>query len=208
MAANASGTAMILELARAFAERGERPRRTLVFAHFAGEELGLRGSEALAEVAPFDLAKVKAMINLDMVGRLGPRGLAIGGISSSDAWMPLLETIGPKGMSVLYEGSVATRSDHASFYRKGIPVLFFFTGTHADYHRPSDHTDRINVDGLAAIGELVAEVGAALADGLAIAYAEPTQGDGFSGGLPGSNPDTVIKRVKRGATTETADEAP
>lgn len=204
---NASGTAMILELARAFAERverGDRPRRTLIFAHFAGEELGLLGSEALAEVAPFDHAKVKAMINLDMVGRLGPRGLAIGGIGSSDAWMPLLEEIGAKGMSVLYEASVATRSDHASFYRKAIPVLFFFTGTHADYHRPGDHADKINVEGMQSIGELVADVGFALAEGLAVPYQKPAFGDGFSNGLPGSNPETVVKRVKKRPVTAKA----
>ncbi|HFE46770.1 MAG TPA: M28 family peptidase, partial [Nannocystis exedens] len=195
---NASGTAMIMEIARAFVERGERPRRTLIFAHFAGEELGLLGSEGLAKDPPFDMTQVKAMINLDMVGRLGPRGLAIGGIGSSDAWMPLLDAVGTKDMSVLYEASVATRSDHASFYRKSIPVLFFFTGTHSDYHRPGDHTEKINIDGMQSIGDMVADVSLALADGLKIAYAKPSQGDGFSGGLPGSNPETVIKRVKRG----------
>ncbi len=208
---NASGTAMIMEIARAFAERGERPRRTLIFAHFAGEELGLLGSKALADDPPFDMAHVKAMINLDMVGRLGPRGLAIGGIGSSDAWMPLLDEVGTKDMSVLYEASVATRSDHASFYRKSIPVLFFFTGTHSDYHRPGDHTDKINVDGMQSIGEIVSEVGLALADGLEIAYTKPNQGDGFSGGLPGSNPETVIKRVRRGRSSNSvrpAEDAP
>ncbi|MEZ4382656.1 MAG: M20/M25/M40 family metallo-hydrolase [Nannocystaceae bacterium] len=194
---NASGTAMILELARAWQASGQRPRRTLIFAHFAGEELGLRGSQALAADPPFDLSKVAAMVNLDMVGRLGPRGLAIGGLHSSDAWMPLLDEIGAKGMSVLYEGSVATRSDHASFYRKGVPVLFFFTGTHADYHRPGDHADKINVDGLATIGAIVGEVSVAVADGLALPFRKPDKGDGLSGGLPGANPDTVVKRVKR-----------
>ncbi len=194
---NASGTAMLLEIARAWTEHGERPRRTLIFAHFAGEELGLLGSEALAEVAPFDMKKVKAMINLDMVGRLGPRGLAVGGLGSSDAWMPLLDEIGAKGMSVLYEASVATRSDHASFYRKAIPVLFFFTGTHSDYHRPTDHAEKINVEGMQSIGELVADVCYALAGGMAIPYTEPKSGDGFSNGLPGSNPETVVKRVKK-----------
>jgi Zn-dependent M28 family amino/carboxypeptidase len=195
---------MILELARAWQASGQRPRRTLVFVHFAGEELGLRGSQALAADPPFDLGKVTAMINLDMVGRLGPRGLAIGGLHSSDAWMPLLDEIGAKGMSVLYEGSVATRSDHASFYRKAIPVLFFFTGTHADYHRPGDHADKINVEGMQSIGDLVADVGLALAEGLAVPYQKPAFGDGFSNGLPGSNPETVVKRVKKRPVTAKA----
>jgi hypothetical protein len=192
---NASGSAMVLELARAFARRGIRPRRTLIFAHFAGEELGLFGSAALAEHPPWDKEKVVAMINLDMVGRLGRRGLAIGGLGSSTDWMPLLDRIGNKGMSVLYERAVATRSDHASFYRQRIPVLFFFTGIHADYHRPGDHADKINVAGLRSIGELVGEVLVALADGHAVRYTAPAQGDGLSNGLPGEDPRTIEKRV-------------
>ncbi|MEZ4448945.1 MAG: M20/M25/M40 family metallo-hydrolase [Nannocystaceae bacterium] len=201
---NASGTAMVLEAARALVASGHKPRRTIVFTHFAGEELGLRGSQALAESAPFELTRVKAMINLDMVGRLGPRGLAVGGIGSADAWMPLLERAGTHGMSVLYEASVATRSDHASFYRKQIPVLFFFTGVHGDYHRPGDHSDKINQVGLQKIGDLVGEVLVALADGLPIAYAAPKKGDGLSGGLPGSDPETVIKRVRARGDVEAA----
>ncbi len=88
-------------------------------------------------------------------------------------------------------------SDHANFYNAGIPVLFFFTGTHSDYHRPTDHAEKINVEGMQSIGELVADVGYALAGGMAIPYTEPKSGDGFSNGLPGSNPETVVKRVKK-----------
>ena len=190
---NASGTAMLLELARHFKQHP--PRRTVVFTHFAGEELGLLGSKALAEAPPFEMQKVVAMINLDMIGRLGPKGLAIGGVVSSDAWMPLLDRVGTAGLSVLYEASVATRSDHASFYKKQVPVLFFFTGTHADYHRPSDHVEKINFDGLTAIGGIVGGVAQALADGYAVPYKAPPAGGGLANGLPGSNPDTVVKRV-------------
>lgn len=191
---NASGTAMLLELARHFQE--QRPRRTVVFAHFAGEEMGLLGSKALADKPPFPLEKVVAMVNLDMIGRLGPKGLAIGGLVSSDAWMPLLDRLGNAGLTVLYEGSVATRSDHASFYKKNLPVLFFFTGTHADYHRPGDHADKINYDGLVTIGTLVHGVARAVADGLPVPYKAPPAGGGLAPGLPGSNPDTVVKRVQ------------
>jgi len=193
---NASGTAMVLEIARALIASGYKPRRTLIFAHFAGEELGLLGSKALVADPPFDLTKVAAMVNLDMVGRLGPKGLAVGGIYSSNDWMPLLDQIGAKGMSVLYEGSVASRSDHANFYRQKIPVLFFFTGVHADYHRPGDHADKINKVGLQTIGELVGELVLRLADGHPVAYTEAAAGRGLSGGLPGSDPDTLIKRVR------------
>lgn len=193
---NASGTAMVLELARAWKQSGRTPRRTIVFTHFAGEELGVLGSKALAEALPFGDGRVVAMVNLDMVGRLGPKGLAIGGLGSSDAWMPLLDKIGSAGLEILYEGSVATRSDHASFYRKDIPVLFFFTGVHSDYHRPGDHADKINLVGMTAIGEIVGGVMLALGDGLAVPWKPAGPQGGLSQGLPGSDPKTVIKRVK------------
>jgi hypothetical protein len=190
---NASGTAMLLELARHF--HVVKPRRTVVLAHFAGEEMGLLGSKAMADRPPFALEKVVAMVNLDMIGRLGPKGLAIGGLVSSDAWMPLLDKVGTAGLEVLYEGSVASRSDHASFYKKNLPVLFFFTGTHTDYHRPTDHADKINYDGLLAIGSIVHGVARALADGHAVPYKQPPPSGGIASGLPGTNPDTVVKRV-------------
>jgi hypothetical protein len=194
---NASGTAMVLELARAYKQSGRAPQRTIVFVNFAGEELGVLGSKALAEAPPFDLKRVVAMVNLDMIGRLGPKGLAIGGLGSSDAWMPLLDQVGTAGLEILYEGSVATRSDHASFYRKDIPVLFFFTGVHSDYHRPGDHTDKINLVGMGAIGQIVGGVTQALGEGLPVPWKPAGPNGGvLSQGLPGSDPATVVKRVK------------
>jgi hypothetical protein len=198
---NASGTAMLLELARAWKQSGLRPRRTIVFTHFAGEELGVLGSKALAEAPPFDLKRVVAMVNLDMIGRLGPKGLAVGGLGSSDGWMPLLDAVGPAGLEVLYESSVATRSDHASFYRKDIPVLFFFTGVHSDYHRPGDHSDKINLTGMSAIGEIVAGVLVQLGDGYKVPWKPPGPKGGLSQGLPGSDPATVVKRVQAAGTS-------
>lgn len=191
---NASGTAMVLELARQWKQSGRTPRRTIVFTHFAGEELGVLGSKALVEKPPFELGKVVAMVNLDMVGRLGPKGLAIGGLGSSEAWLPLLDEIGPAGLDVLYEGSVATRSDHASFYRKDIPVLFFFTGVHPDYHRPGDTVDKINLEGMLAIGKIVGGVVHALGDGRPVPFNK--NGHGLASGLPGSDPKTVVKKVE------------
>jgi hypothetical protein len=192
---NASGTAMLLELARAYKDSGITPKRTLVFAHFSGEELGLLGSHALIEHSPFDQGEVVAMINLDMVGRLGPRGLAIGGIHSSDDWLPLLDELGNYGMEILYEGSTTTRSDHAWWFRRQIPVLFFFTGVHADYHRAGDELDEINVDGLGKIGQLVSDVVWELAGGRTIQWTAPRSGDGIGRGLPGQDPSTVIRKV-------------
>jgi len=193
---NASGTAMVLELARAFTEHNPKPKRTLVFTHFSGEELGLYGSRAMVRNPPFELNKVVAMINLDMVGRLGRRGLAIGGIHSSDQWMPLLDELGNRDMTVIYEGSVTSRSDHAGFYKHNIPVLFFFTGIHGDYHRAGDHADKVNIPGMQTIGEIVSGVMLALGNGYPLAFRKPGKHGGISQGLPGQDPDTLIKKVK------------
>lgn len=198
---NASGTAMLLEIARAYQASGVTPKRTLVFAHFSGEELGLLGSRALIENSPFDQGRVVAMINLDMVGRLGPRGLAIGGIYSSEDWLPLLDELGNYGMKILYEGSTTTRSDHAWWYRRQIPILFFFTGVHADYHRAGDELDEINVDGLGKIGQLVSDLVWELAGGRSIQWSAPPVGDGIGRGLPGSDPATVIRKVAADGST-------
>jgi hypothetical protein len=192
---NASGTAMLLELARVYKQSGITPERTIVFAHFSGEELGLLGSNALMATSPFDQSRVVAMVNLDMVGRLGPHGLQIGGLGSSADWMPLLDELGNYDMRILYEGSTTTRSDHAHWFRKHIPVLFFFTGVHADYHRAGDEIDEINVEGLGTIGQMVSDVVWELAGGRAIGWTDPVNGDGIGRGLPGSDPSTVIKRV-------------
>jgi Zn-dependent M28 family amino/carboxypeptidase len=191
---------MVVEVARALAAAGVKPRRTLVFANFSGEEVGLHGSKALAEsppqVPPFTNGKVVAMVNLDMVGRLDERGLAIGGVGSSAGWMPLLDAVGPHGLGVLYERAITTRSDHASFYRKNVPVLFFFTHLHPDYHRPGDESAGINGDGMAKIAELVADLVQRLGDGAEVPFALPKNPDeGLVGALPGQNPATIEKRV-------------
>ena len=192
---NASGTALLLEVARAIQASGIEPERSLVFAHFSGEELGLLGSQALAADAPFDMDAVVAMINLDMIGRLGPAGLAIGGVSTSADWMPLLDELGSYGMPILYEGSTTTRSDHAHWFRRQTPVLFFFTGLHEDYHQAGDELDGVNFEGLASIGQLVGDLVYELAQGRPIAWT-PSQlpNGGIGRGLPGSDPATVIKR--------------
>ncbi len=199
---NASGTAMVLEVARALVDAKVRPARTIVFAHFAGEELGLHGSRALADhppkAAPFEGGTVVAMVNLDMVGRLSnDRGLAIGGVGSSDAWMPLLDEIGPHGLPIVYERAINSRSDHANFYRHKVPVLFFFTGLHDDYHQVGDHFEAINREGMAAIAQLVTEVVVTLGEGAAVPYAPPRSDDeGIVARMPGSDPSSVEKRTE------------
>jgi hypothetical protein len=204
---NASGTAMLLELARIYKATGITPKRTLVFAHFSGEELGLLGSRALIENSPFDQGEVVAMINLDMVGRLGPRGLFVGGLYSSNDWLPLLDELGNYGMKILYEGNTTTRSDHAWWFRRQIPVLFFFTGTHADYHRAGDEIDELNVDGLGKIGQMVSDVVWELIGGRSVSWSTPPNG-GIGRGLPGTDQSTVIRRVAEdGSQIDPASEA-
>lgn len=201
---NASGTAMVLEVARAMVEAKYRPARTIVFAHFAGEELGLHGSRALAgsppKVPPFEGGTVVAMVNLDMVGRLGDKGLAIGGVGSSDGWMPLLDALGSRDLPIVYERAINSRSDHANFYRNKVPVLFFFTGLHDDYHQAGDHFEAINREGMAAIGQLVADLTRALGDGATVPYAPPRNDDeGVVSRMPGADESSVEKRTPAAA---------
>lgn len=169
---NASGTALLMAIARAFGNAGYRPKRSIVFAHFAGEELGLFGSRALFEsppdAAPFAGGKVVAMLNMDMVGKLGADGVQVGGEKTSSAWPALIETHAPSTLSIVHPDSVTGRSDHAHWMRDGVPILFFFTGLHADYHRTSDEFDGINFEGIGQIGTLVLGVAQAAADGVAI----------------------------------------
>jgi len=194
---NASGSSMVLELALAMAESGYKPRRTVVFAHFAAEELGLHGSRALAnnppDAAPFVDGKVVAMLNLDMVGRYREtEGLQVGGMSSSAAWSEILAAAGDHDLRVLSERAVTGRSDHANFYRKKIPVLFFFTGLHDDYHGVGDHADKINQSAMAGISQIVLHVLTAVADGAEVSWSEPrSDNEGVVSRLPASDPTTV-----------------
>ena len=164
---NASGTVAMMALARAFAATGGAPR-TLVFAAFSGEELGLLGSAEYVRHPAVALDKTVLMLNLDMVGRLRDRRLYIGGIDSGTGLRALVtETARDLPLSLELRPSPFAPSDHTSFYVAGRPVLFFFTGAHDDYHRPSDTWDRINREGLATVATLAARVVAAVA-------AEPT----------------------------------
>lgn len=176
---NASGVAAMLELARTFAKEKDN-KRTLIFIAFGGEEEGLLGSKFYVNNPVFPINKTVAMINMDMVGRLNENKLTVGGIGTASEWKNLvnnrnliqrinLTSPQPNG-SVLYATGVAPTfnlqfnedgfgpSDHSSFYGKQIPVLFFFTGTHSDYHKPSDTFDKINYNGLMKITNYVGEV--------------------------------------------------
>ena len=212
---NASGTAGLLELARRFSKQNPKPRRTIVFIAFSGEEEGLIGSQYYVNHPVVPLQNTVAMINLDMIGRLNNQKLVIGGVGTAAEWRALIDransesnirlaavisamegrarepqvildpkvdskgapiVVGANGRPIVtLDFPNLTRdamtpfaltlnedgfgpSDHSSFYAKQIPVLFFWTGTHADYHKPSDTAEKINYDGLARVTSFVAGI--------------------------------------------------
>ena len=144
---NASGTAGVIELARYFAKNTQKEAYNFLFIAFSGEEAGLMGSKYFTENPTIDLSKVDFMINLDMIGRLNKgRTVIIHGVGTSNAFVPLIHNmISPFALAT--DSAGVGPSDHTSFYLKDIPVLFFFTGVHSDYHKPSDDFDKINVPG-------------------------------------------------------------
>lgn len=146
---NASGTAALIELARLL-KKDPFKNNNYLFIAFSGEELGLFGSKYFVEHPGIDLSKVNYMINLDMIGRLNePNGVVtIGGYGTSPLWPQIFQSVGDnRFFTNKYDSSGAGPSDHTSFYRKDIPVLFFFTGLHSDYHKPTDDPDKINYTG-------------------------------------------------------------
>ena len=161
---NGSGTTSILELARRFADRKNRSGRRLVFMTFSGEELGLLGSAHYCKNPLFPLAGTVAMVNLDMVGRLTSNPetkkekLLIEGSGTAKTFDALLNRLNEKyDFQMSKKASGFGPSDHASFYSKEIPVIFYWTGLHSDYHRPSDTSDKINIRGMAKIVDLAEE---------------------------------------------------
>lgn len=152
---NASGTAAMLELARVFTTRNDLGRGIL-FAAFAGEELGLLGSSHYTRSPTLPLENTVAMFNLDMVGRLRNDKLYIGGVGTSPGFRPVLGELGKaENLTLSFSFSGYGSSDHTSFTLQEIPSLFFFTGLHEDYHRPSDDWDEINAAGAERVMRLV-----------------------------------------------------
>ena len=144
---NASGTAALIELGKMLKHSSLNKNNYLLLA-FSGEELGLFGSKYFTDHPTVSLTSTNYMINMDMVGRLNDstHGLNIGGYGTSPQWSKIVDTSG-KYFRFKLDSSGTGPSDHTSFYRKDIPVLFFFTGTHKDYHKPSDDADKINYAG-------------------------------------------------------------
>jgi len=161
---NASGTAAVIEMAGYFSARTHELRRDLVFAAFTAEEMGLHGSQHYVDSPPIPLGQTAAMINLDMIGRLGRSKLFVGGMGTSPIFENLLTEANRKTRIKLTLGKGGKApTDSASFYSKEIPVLFFFTGLHKDYHLPSDDWKLVDKRGTEKVIRLAAEVALLLA---------------------------------------------
>lgn len=158
---NASGTAGMLELARLFTSQRPRPKRTIVFIGFGGEEEGLLGSNYYVNHPIAPLTNTVAMINMDMIGRMKDRKLVIGGVGTAKEWRDIIAkgtADNNRSFSLTLNEDGFGPSDHSSFYGKQVPVLFFWTGTHTDYHKPSDTFEKINYTDQARILDLVAYI--------------------------------------------------
>lgn len=180
---NASGTAGVLELARIFSAQRAKLKRTLVFIAFSGEEEGLLGSNYYVNHPLVPLDKTVAMINMDMIGRMKDRKLVVGGVGTAKEWRQLLTVPNGDFELTLNEDGYGP-SDHSSFYSKQVPVLFFWTGTHSDYHKPSDTFDKINYNDEARILSLVARIVRDLDSAdqrltFTTAKSDPPRGSGF-----------------------------
>jgi len=143
---NASGVSGVLELARAFAGLEHRPRRSILFVTFSGEEKGLLGSKALARWDQIPMDRVVFMLNLDMIGRNSGRQVQVFGDGYGSGMRAIVEAANrDTGLPLGFAGEgYAANSDHDAFRRAGIPFVFFFTGLHEDYHQVGDHPDRLD----------------------------------------------------------------
>jgi hypothetical protein len=156
---NASGTAGLLELARLFGAAKQPLQRGMVFIAFAAEELGLLGSNYYVSNPLKPLDKAAAMINLDMIGRSRNAKLYVGGVGTGSSFKPLVEeAVKDSRFQVEYSAGGFDSSDHTSFAAKQVPVLFFFSGLHSDYHKPSDTWDKIDGPTLAGVTNLVYDI--------------------------------------------------
>jgi hypothetical protein len=171
---NASGTAGVLELARLLASERGQLKRGILFMDFAGEELGLLGSAEWVKEPTRPLEKAVAMINMDMIGRIKDDKVYIGGVGTGSTFKSILEQAQKEqaqkeqaqkdsAFKIEYSPGGYSSSDHTSFVSKKIPVLFFFSGLHSDYHKPSDTWDKINAPSAAKLLDLIGNVAVQLA---------------------------------------------
>ncbi len=188
---NASGTAGVIELARAIAH-SRAHKRGFLFLCFAGEEEGLLGSAYFANHPLEPLGEASAMINMDMIGRLRHNKVYVGGVSSGSTFKPIVEKAAKDyGLDDDLTGSgVDGSSDHTSFLVKGVPTLFFFSGLHSDYHKPSDTWEKINADdAVKLLGEI---------DEIALTLADAAERPVFARAQP---PDVLNGEIPKGSVT-------
>jgi len=163
---NASGAAGLLELARVFSARRGQLERGILFASFAGEELGILGSSYWVKHPTLPLDQAVAMLNMDMIGRIQSGKVYIGGVGTGSTLKGLVESaVGRHKLTVDYSASGYAASDHTSFVTQKVPVLFFFSGLHSDYHKPSDTWEKIDADSAVRLLDLVADLTATLTSG-------------------------------------------
>lgn len=161
---NASGTALLLELARYLGHyfthgvARSLDRRSLMFQAYGAEEARLIGSTYYVNNPSVPIENITAMVNLDMVGRMRGNSVTAHGASSSPLWATLLTERNDHNLNITFPPSMSGRSDHFPFYEAGKPALFFFTGTHDEYHHPDDDVHLINTDGMVMIGDLTIAV--------------------------------------------------
>lgn len=149
---NGSGTSAVLALARWFAQ-AKVNRRTMVFQLYSGEEVGLVGSAAWASAHSEDLKRVSLMVNLDMVGRLRDGRVDVSGIGTAAELADIVKQVSVPGLTIRASAGSPGNSDHASFQRRGVPVLFWFTGMHPEYHTEKDRFETVNTAGIALVAE-------------------------------------------------------
>lgn len=160
---NASGTSVVMELARLLSR--QPPRRSVIFITFSGEELGLLGSQHFVEDSPVPVESIVTMLNFDMVGRLRNDRVIVYGVETATEMRALVDSAnGGTGLQVRGVGDGFGPSDHSSFYARGIPVLHFFTDLHEDYHRATDDAHKVSAAGIARIVQFSEGVVRAIAD--------------------------------------------
>ena len=160
---NASGTAGLIELARVFSARRDSLDRGILFLAFSGEEIGLLGSAYWVENPTRPIEDAVAMLNMDMIGRISNSKLYVGGTGTGSTFKDLLGDLeDAHSFELSFSESGYTASDHTSFLPKKVPVLFFFSGLHGDYHKPSDTWDKINADQAAEVVDFIGQVASEL----------------------------------------------
>ena len=174
---NASGVAAIMYLAETL-KKSKYKRNNYIIVAFTGEEKGLYGSNYFLKKPPFYMNTMNYMINLDMVGRLNPeKGVVINGVGTSPVWKNSLNRSDTSLLKFVTTESGVGPSDQTSFYLKDIPAIHFFTGSHVDYHKPSDDADKINYDGILVVSDFIVSLIADLNGKLKLAFTRTKDDD-------------------------------